>query len=142
MESKNNHIVRKYAFHWRYDTPEELALLNELWPLVSLMRNFFTPTKKPTGYATTADGRRKRLYDEPRTPWLRVLDSGLLTDTQITATQARIAGVNPADLTRQINRIQLRLIELSQHKTDALTTARGLDMTSLEPSIRRLQTTK
>jgi hypothetical protein len=142
VESKNNHVVRKHAFHWRYDTPEELALLNELWPLVSLRLNFFTPTKKPIGYATTVDGRRKRIYDRPRTPWLRVLESGVLTDEQATAVKARIAGINPADLTRQINKIQLRLIELSKDKTDALATARGLDMASLEPSIRRLQPTK
>ena len=142
VESKNNHVVRKHTFHWRYDTPEELALLNELWPLVSLRLNFFTPTKKPIGYATTADGRRKRLYDKPRTPWLRVLDSKLLTNEQAALVEARITGINPADLTRQINKIQLRLIELSQDKTEALATARGLDMASLEPSIRRLQTTK
>jgi hypothetical protein len=142
VESKNNHVVRKHAFHWRYDTPEELALLNELWPLVSMRLNFFTPTKKPTGYATAASGRRKRVYDKPRTPWLRVLHSGLLTGEDAAAVQARIAGVNPADLTRRINQIQLRLIELSRDKTEALAAARGLDMASLEPSIRRLQTTK
>lgn len=142
VESKNNHIVRKHAFHWRYDTAEELDLLNQLWSLVSLRLNFFTPTKKPTGYAVTADGRRTRLYDNPRTPWQRVLESGLLTDEQARATQTRIAGVNPADLTRQITQIQLRLIELSQAKTEAMTTSRHLNMASLEPSIRRLQTTK
>ncbi len=142
VESRNNHVVRKHAFHWRYDTTEELGLLKELWPLVSLRLNFFTPTKKPTGYATTTDGRRKRLYDNPRTPWLRVLESGLLTNEQANAGNARIADVNPADLTRQINEIQMRLIGLSRDKTQGLTTARRLDMTSLQPSIRRLQTTK
>lgn len=142
VESKNNHVVRKHAFHWRYDTPEELALLNELWELVSLRLNFFTPTKKPVGYATTADGRRKRLYDTPATPWQRVLGSGLLTEQQRAAVAARVAGVNPADLTRRINQIQLRLIELAKNKTEALAASRGLDMASLEPSIRRLQTTK
>ncbi|MBK5238867.1 MAG: hypothetical protein JJE28_07135 [Actinomycetales bacterium] len=60
------------------DTVAELALLGELWPLVSMRLNFFTPTKKPTGYATSTDGRRKRLYDKPKTPWQRVQDSGLL----------------------------------------------------------------
>jgi hypothetical protein len=30
VESKNNHVVRKHAFHWRYDTPTELDLLNQL----------------------------------------------------------------------------------------------------------------
>lgn len=142
VESKNNHVVRKHAFYWRYDTPEELALLGELWPLVSMRLNFFTPTKKPTGYATAADGRRTRLYDTPRTPWQRVRDSGLLTAEQTHTVQARIAGVNPADLTRRVNQIQLRLIELSQGKTEAMTASRHLDMASLEPSIRRLQTTK
>ena len=142
VESKNNHVVRKHAFHWRYDTTEELALLNELWPLVSMRLNFFTPTKKPVGYATTADGRRRRLYDKPRTPWQRVLESGLLSKTQARTVQARIADVNPADLTRRINQIQLRLIELSRSKTEAMAASRHLDMASLEPSIRRLQTTK
>ncbi|OMH23473.1 transposase, partial [Tersicoccus phoenicis] len=140
--SKNNHVVRKHAFHWRYDTPEELALLGELWPLVSMRLNFFTPTKKPTGYATTADGRRKRLYDTPRTPWQRVLASGLLSAQQVRAVQTRIEGVNPADLTRRINQIQLRLIDLSRDRTEAMTASRHLDMASLEPSIRRLQTTR
>lgn len=142
VESKNNHVVRKHAFYWRYDTPEELALLNELWRLVSLRLNFFTPTKKPTGYATAANGRRKRLYDKPATPWQRVLASGLLTSEQAAVVAARVAGINPADLTRQINQIQLRLIELAKGKTEALATSRGLDLASLEPSIRRLQTTK
>lgn len=142
VESKNNHVVRKHAFHWRYDTAEELALLNELWPLVSMRLNYFTPTKKPTGYATTADGRRKRLYDAPRTPWQRVLASGLLSAAQVRAVRARIDGVNPADLTRRINQIQLRLIELSRDRTEAMIASRHLDMASLEPSIRRLQTTQ
>src|SRR5699024_11356381 len=68
VESKNNHVVHKHAFYWRYDTGEELALLNELWQLVSLRLNFFIPTKRPIDYATTTDGRRKRIYDEPATP--------------------------------------------------------------------------
>ena len=142
VESKNNHVVRKHAFYWRYDTPAELALLNELWQLVSLRLNFFTPTRKPIAYATTADGRRKRVYDTPATPWQRVLASGLLTDEQITTMNARTAGVNPADLTRRINQLQLQLTELSRGKTQALAASRHLDMAPLEPSIRRLQTTK
>ena len=140
VESKNNHVVRKHAFYWRYDTSEELGLLGQLWPLVSLRLNFFVPTKKPVEYATTSDGRRRRVYDSPRTPWRRVLDSGLLTDDQVTAISERVDGVNPADLTRQINQIQMRLIELSKSKTEAMAASRHLDMASLKPSMNRLQT--
>lgn len=54
IESKNNHLVRKYAFYYRYDTPAEPAALNRLWKLVNDRFNYLTPTRKPVGYALTA----------------------------------------------------------------------------------------
>jgi len=82
IESKNNHLARRYGFHWRYDTVEASTLLSRLWPLVNNRFNHFTPTKKPTGWATTASGRRKRLYDAPRTPLERLLEAGVLSTGQ------------------------------------------------------------
>lgn len=140
VESKNNHVVRKHAFYWRYDTPEELDLLNQMWPLVSMRLNFFTPTRKPIDYTTTADGRRRRVYDTPATPWQRVQASGILTEDQIRHVEQRIAGINPADLTRQINQIQTRLTEIAQAKTEALAAGKPLDLESLKPSIKRMTT--
>lgn len=63
-----NQIVRRYAFYWRYDTPPQLALLNELWQLVNDRHNFLTPTKKPIGWATDQKGHHKRVYDDLATP--------------------------------------------------------------------------
>jgi hypothetical protein len=142
VESKNNHVVRKHAFYWRYDTQAELDLLNQLWRLVSLRLNFFTPTKKPVGFDTAADGRRKRIYDKPKTPWQRVQDAKILDTQQLSAAAKRIDGINPADLTRQINVTQMRLLDLAQAKTEALAAARHLDLEPLKPSINRLAKTK
>ncbi len=142
VESKNNHVVRKHAFYWRYDTPTELELLNQLWPLVSMRLNFFTPTRKPVDYITMANGRRRRIYDTPATPWQRVKDADILTDDQIAAVEARIHGVNPADLTRQINAVQTRLTAIAQAKTEAIAAGQPLDLESLQPSINRLTTKK
>lgn len=142
VESKNNHVVRKYAFYWRYDTADELDLLNQLWRLVSLRLNFFTPTKKPIAYSTTAAGRRRRVYDKPKTPWQRLQDFGVIEAHQLAAIAARIEGVNPAELTRQINAIQLRLLDLAQVKTEALAAARQVDLAALQPSINKMATTK
>ena len=50
IESKNNHLVRKYGFYYRYDTDEERRVLNRLWKLVNDRLNYLTPTKKPVGY--------------------------------------------------------------------------------------------
>ncbi|WP_206680434.1 hypothetical protein, partial [Flaviflexus huanghaiensis] len=47
-----------------------------------------------------------------------------------------------SDFTRQISRLQIRLIELSQGKTEALSKTHQLNMTSLEASINRLQLSK
>jgi len=142
VESKNNHVVRKHAFYWRYDTPAELELLNRLWQLVSLRLNFFTPTKKPVGYTTTANGRRKRIYDKPATPWQRLQASETLDARALSNMAARIEGINPADLTRQINAIQMQLLDLAKTKTEALATARHIDLETLQPSINRLAKAK
>ena len=53
IESKNNHLVRKYGFYYRYDTREERAVLNRLWTLVNDRLNYLTPTMKPIGYASS-----------------------------------------------------------------------------------------
>lgn len=142
VESKNNHVVRKHAFYWRYDTPAELALLNQLWDCVSLRLNLFTPTRKAIGHTTTADGRKKRAYDQPRTPWQRVQTSRICEPSQLAAIEARIAGVNPADLTRQITHIQTQLLDLAKAKTETLAAARHIDLEALQPSINRLAQTK
>lgn len=139
VESKNNHVVRKHAFYWRYDTQQELELLNRLWRLVSLRLNFFTPTKKAVGYTTpTADGRRKRIYDKPATPWQRLQASNALNAQHLSTVEARIESINPADLTRQINAIQIQLLDLAKTKTEALAAARHIELETLQPSISRL----
>jgi hypothetical protein len=120
IESKNNHLVRKYAFYYRYDTPEERAVLNRLWPLVNDRLNYLTPTKKPTGYASGRDGRRRRLYDAPHTP----LDRLLATETLSPAQQAELIAyrdsLNPAKIAREIADLQNRLLLLAKEKTEQL----------------------
>jgi len=88
-------VVRKHAFHWRYDTAAELDLLNRLWRLVSVRLNFFTPTRKAIGYTTTAQGRRRHIYDAPATPWQRLQASNLLDEDRLAAVSARIEGTTP-----------------------------------------------
>ena len=84
IESKNNHLVRKYGFYYRYDTTEERTVLNRLWPLVNDRLNYLTPTKKPVGFGTDRNGRRTRLYDKPKTPLDRLLAANVLAPDQAT----------------------------------------------------------
>ncbi len=103
----------------------------------SLRMNFFTPTKKPIGCDQTSAGRRRRVYDQPKTPWQHVKCSDLLVD--VDSIETRIVGINPAVLTREITAIQQQLTNLAAEKTQALTQTRRLDMAPLEKSIKRLR---
>lgn len=120
VEQKNGDIVRKNAYRYRYDTPAELDLLGDLWELVNLRKNYLLPTKKATGWRETPAGRHVRVYDAPRTPYQRVLDSAVLTSEQAAELSAVRAELNPADLTRRINAIQHQLIDHARAKTLAL----------------------
>lgn len=120
VEQKNADIVRKNAFRYRYDTPAELDLLNQLWELVNLRKNYLLPTAKVNGWTTTSSGRSRRTYDQPRTPYQRVIDSAILTPDQQAMLTAVRDELNPADLTRRINRIQQALIASAKDKTIAL----------------------
>ena len=117
IESKNNHLVRRYGFYYRYDTPRELELLNQLWPLVNDRLNYLTPTKKPTGYSTDRVGRRKRVYDTPATPYQRLLAAGVLNPAQEAELAARKAALKPAAIAAQINAIQQELTRAAGLKT-------------------------
>ena len=61
---------------------------------------------------------------------------------QLSDVAARVEGINPADLTRQINTIQMQLLDLAKDKTEALAAARHIDLEALQPSISRLAKVK
>src|SRR5680860_779243 len=120
IESKNNHLVRKYGFYYRYDTDAERRVLNRLWPLVNDRLNYLTPTKKPVGYGSDTNGRRTRLYDKPKTPLDRLLAAKVLAPAQETELLAYRDSLNPAQIGRDIADLQTRLLVLAKDKTEQL----------------------
>lgn len=120
IESKNNHLVRKYGFYYRYDTTAERAALNRLWRLVNDRFNYLTPTKKPTGYGNSRNGHRTRLYDTPTTPLDRLLAANVLSPAQETELLAYRDSLNPAQIGREIADLQTVLLKLAKDKTEQL----------------------
>ena len=46
VEQKNWSVVRRAVGYHRYDTPDELALLNQIYALLRLQTNFFAPQQR------------------------------------------------------------------------------------------------
>lgn len=120
IESKNGHLVRKYAFCYRYDTAEERAVLNRLWALVNDRLNYLTPTKKPIGYGSDRNGSRTRLYDKPRTPFDRLLAANVPSPAQVADLTTYRDSLNPAEIGHQIGNLQAALLKLAAEKTEQI----------------------
>jgi hypothetical protein len=74
VEQKNWTVVRRSVGYFRYDTAVELALLNELWPLVSTQVNLFLPQQKLISKTRSGAIVRKR-HDAAATPFQRLITS-------------------------------------------------------------------
>jgi len=117
VEQKNYSIVRRAVGYRRYDTPQELEALNELYAVLRLYTNYFQPSMKLIEKTRIGSKVRKK-YDQAKTPYRRVLESGLVPDEAKEDLEQIYAILNPAYLNQEVNRLQDRLeeISLSKHK--------------------------
>lgn len=72
VEEKNDSIVRRWVGYGRYDTQEQVVVLNELYEVLRLYTNFFLPVMKLKEKVRVTSKVIKR-YDNPTTPYRRIL---------------------------------------------------------------------
>jgi len=112
VEQKNWTVARRYFGYFRYDREEALRVLKELSGLLSLYVNFFQPSVK-LKEKRQKGGRVRRVYDEPKTPFERVLEHPRVSEVLKAELQRKYEGLNPADLRRKILRLQQELFRLA-----------------------------
>jgi hypothetical protein len=116
IEQKNFTHIRKPLGYLRYDTPEELALIQDLYRReLRLYKNFFQPVMTLRRKARVS-GRPKRTYGLARTPYHRLLESGQLSADKARELKELYLSLNPAELKRQIDRKLARLYDLYRKK--------------------------
>lgn len=117
VEQKNWTVVRRNAGYFRYDTPWEIALLNQMWPLVSLLGNLFQPQQKLIGKTRTGAIVRKK-HDTAATPLRRLLDrhADYLDPHDQATLEANLLEIDLVDIRQQILDIQGNLIDLARRR--------------------------
>ncbi len=117
IEQKNWSVVRRNVGYHRYDTPRELDLLNQLWPLVSVQVNLFLPQQKLLSKTRTGAKVSKR-YDTATTPLDRLLGHhhDLLDPHDRTRLNALHHDTDLLGLKHQISDIQGNLLELARRR--------------------------
>jgi hypothetical protein len=113
VEQKNNCIIRRYAGYLRYDTEEQLRLLNEIYDNVRLFVNFFQPSVKLIGKSRRGS-KVKKQYDPPQTPYQRMMSSKNISQIVKYKLKYQFESLNPAELHRRIRRLQEELFRVSK----------------------------
>jgi hypothetical protein len=119
-EQKNYTHVRRCVGYLRYDTLKELKILNSLYENeLRLYKNFFQPVMKLASKVRIG-GHIKRKYDEPKTPYQRIIDSPLIEQKVKDELTAIYLALNPARLKREIDEKLKLLKKLSISKKYSL----------------------
>jgi hypothetical protein len=77
--------------------------------------NFFRPLRKLVAKQRQGARLSKR-YDEPRTPYQRLVASGALSAADQARIDRQLKALNPAELQREIDRLLHKLWQLPDHK--------------------------
>lgn len=120
VEQRNRVVVRKYIGYERYDCQEAVDVMNQLYDVLRLYINFFQPTYKLVGKEkrvlkadeTQAAKPYKRVYDQVRTPYQRVLDRDDVDETVKQKLTKQYETLNPKVLRDTIKSLTTKL-----HKT-------------------------
>jgi hypothetical protein len=113
VEQKNWSVVRHTVGYDRWETEQELALLESIYDDLRLYVNFFQPSLKLIAKERLGNKTLKR-YDPAQTPYQRVLER---QDISLEA-KARLMNsylqLNPAELRRQIDQKIAKLWKISR----------------------------
>jgi hypothetical protein len=117
VEQKNWSVVRRNVGYHRYDTPHELDLLNQLWPLVSLQVNLFLPQQKLVSKTRTGAKVTKK-HDTATSPLTRLVRDtpDLLDPHDRTRLHTLHHDTDLIDLKHRITDIQGNLLELARRR--------------------------
>jgi hypothetical protein len=111
VEQKNGSVVRQAVGYYRYDTAAELVLLNEIYALLRVQINFFSPQQKLVSKQRVGAKVIKK-YDAARTPYQRVLADPTVSKKIKTGLTRRYRTFNPAQIRRDIIALNDRMLVL------------------------------
>jgi hypothetical protein len=115
VEQKNYSVIRRAVGYMRHDTEEELQILNELYWHLRLYSNHFHPVMKLME-KTRVGSKVKKKHDKPQTPYQRVVSSLYITEDIKKWLRREHEKLNPAELKRNITKLQNKLIRIVSSK--------------------------
>jgi hypothetical protein len=115
VEQKNGAVIRSAVGYGRYDTEQELALLNELYASLRLWVNYFLPTAKLV--SKQREGAKvKKQFETPTTPYHRLLQAKEISTERKTTLRRQRGQMDAVKIQGRIVRLQERLWKIQERK--------------------------
>jgi len=108
VEQKNDSIVIRWVGYGRYDTDEQIGILNELYEVLRLYLNFFVPVMKLKEKERIGSKVVKR-YDKPRTPYQRILEADDMSEEMKEKLRNQYQTLNLVKLKKEVDAILKKL---------------------------------
>jgi hypothetical protein len=102
-EQKNGAVVRNYVGYARFDTQQELAALAIVYKSLCPLLNYFIPSKKLLS-KTSIGSKIIKCFDNPKTPFQRLMDSQLVSGETKDKLASQRALLNPVSLQYDVHK--------------------------------------
>lgn len=112
VEQKNGDKVRKLVGYHRYDTREQVRLLNQLYEIEDLISNFFLPSQKMVEKIKDEKGRViGRRHDTAKTAYQRLMEAKEIKQEVKNQARQIYESLNLVELREKSERIQEKLFQ-------------------------------
>ena len=104
IEGKNWTHIRQYFGYMRFDKPEIVTMMNDLFLIEwSYLHNYFLPSMKLVS-KERINGKVIKKHSPPKSPLERLLDSGTLTKKKEKELKEKFNRLNPFKLQKEVER--------------------------------------
>jgi len=115
VEQKNWSVVRKTVGYLRYETEEEVKMLNLIYNKLRLYTNFFQPQMK-CKEKVRIGSKVKKQYDEAKTPYQRIIEYQGIDEKIKQNLKDLYNSLNPVALKKEIVQLQEKLYNIALQK--------------------------
>lgn len=114
VEERNGHVVRKYVGYLRFDVPEIVNVMNEMYEYLGLYLNHFMPVRR-TIEKVRIGAKYKRTYERTaQTPYQRVMASDAVLEETKQQLRMEHETLNPLRLKRNIDTLMDKIYSLQK----------------------------
>ena len=114
VEERNGHVVRRYLGYERFDVPEIIPVMNELYDVLASYLNHFKPVRRMLAKERVG-AKYRRVYEKiAKTPYQRVLEHPVVSEEIKKRLRIERETLNPLILKRKIDVLRKKIYDIQK----------------------------